>query len=163
MVEVIVEYSNDRVEANIRAFFALPEDDTLSIGNALENAAQTNSGLTGPWLGKIKYHLPLINSYVLEINEEDLWRLETVLGVSAVSKTAAVSAQMDNARRTVSALAAHAGGIFGRGVTIAILDTGVSPVTDLCSPVNRLLAFKDFVNGRKQPYDDNGHGTHVNG
>jgi len=159
MVEVIVEYLNDRVEEKIRTFFASPEDSVYNPEAASENAEENNE-LTGPWLGKIKYHLPLINSYVLEISEDDLWRLEAVVGISSVSKTAAVSAQMDAARQTVRAQVAHNGGFFGYGITIAVLDTGVSPVADLCSTKNRLIAFKDFVNGRRQPYDDNGHGTH---
>ncbi|WP_135554925.1 S8 family peptidase [Paenibacillus cymbidii] len=46
---------------------------------------------------------------------------------------------------------------------IAIIDTGVFPHPDLTRPVNRIVAFRDFVNGRKRPYDDNGHGTHVAG
>lgn len=49
----------------------------------------------------------------------------------------------------------------GKGVGIAILDTGVSPVADFTQPQNRIVCFRDFVNGRKRPYDDNGHGTHV--
>lgn len=49
----------------------------------------------------------------------------------------------------------------GEGIGIAILDTGVSPVDDFISPQNRIVAFQDFVHGRKTPYDDNGHGTHV--
>ena len=27
----------------------------------------------------------------------------------------------------------------------------------------RILAFRDFQNGKKYPYDDSGHGTHVQG
>ncbi|GAA3407244.1 serine protease AprX [Paenibacillus hodogayensis] len=54
-------------------------------------------------------------------------------------------------------------GIGGKGVTIAVIDTGAYPHPDLTKPVNRIKAFKDFVNGRKKPYDDNGHGTHVAG
>lgn len=49
----------------------------------------------------------------------------------------------------------------GKGVGIAILDTGISPVADFVEPKNRIVAFKDFINGQKLPYDDNGHGTHV--
>ncbi len=49
----------------------------------------------------------------------------------------------------------------GKNIGIAILDTGVSPVYDFCMPTNRIKAFKDFVNGKTEPYDDNGHGTHV--
>ena len=47
-----------------------------------------------------------------------------------------------------------------QGVTIAMLDTGIFPHPDFD---HRIIAFKDFVNERKQPYDDSGHGTHVAG
>ena len=46
------------------------------------------------------------------------------------------------------------------GVTIAMLDTGIAGHPDFD---NRLIAFRDFVNGRHDPYDDSGHGTHVAG
>lgn len=49
----------------------------------------------------------------------------------------------------------------GLGIGIAILDTGVSAVDDFLLPKNRIVAFRDFVNGKDSPYDDNGHGTHV--
>ena len=54
-------------------------------------------------------------------------------------------------------------GLTGKGINIAIIDTGVYPHPDLTRPVNRIVAFKDWVNHRKKPYDDNGHGTHVAG
>ena len=46
-------------------------------------------------------------------------------------------------------------------ICIAILDTGVAPVQDLVLPHNRIVAAADFVSGRREPYDDNAHGTHV--
>ncbi|WP_158606382.1 S8 family peptidase [Paenibacillus ginsengarvi] len=54
-------------------------------------------------------------------------------------------------------------GITGKGVTIAIIDTGAYPHPDLTKPRNRIVAFKDIIGKRKKPYDDNGHGTHVAG
>jgi len=48
----------------------------------------------------------------------------------------------------------------GRGIGIAFLDTGISPVADFITPANRIVVFRDFVNGKRGPYDDNGHGTH---
>lgn len=51
----------------------------------------------------------------------------------------------------------------GRDIGIAFLDTGISPVADFIQPKNRIVAFMDFINGMTQPYDDNGHGTHVAG
>ena len=47
----------------------------------------------------------------------------------------------------------------GRRLSIAFLDTGISPVADFVLPENRIIAFRDFVNGKTAPYDDNG--THV--
>lgn len=51
----------------------------------------------------------------------------------------------------------------GKGIGIAVLDTGISPVADFTIPNNRIAVFRDFISGRTTPYDDNGHGTHVTG
>lgn len=48
----------------------------------------------------------------------------------------------------------------GKGVTVAVLDTGVSSHPDLSG---RIVGFADFVNNRHIMYDDCGHGTHVCG
>lgn len=52
------------------------------------------------------------------------------------------------------------GHINGQGITTAVLDTGISPHPDLAG---RIVAFGDILNGKKQMYDDNSHGTHVAG
>ena len=46
-------------------------------------------------------------------------------------------------------------------ISIAFLDTGISPVADFTQPESRIVAFLDLVNGRTEPYDDNGHGTQL--
>lgn len=51
-------------------------------------------------------------------------------------------------------------GYTGRGVGVAILDTGIFLHRDFD---NRILAFEDMTSRRKTPYDDNGHGTHIAG
>jgi serine protease AprX len=51
----------------------------------------------------------------------------------------------------------------GRGITIAVLDTGIAPHEDLTNPENRILAWNDLVGAQTAPYDDHGHGTHVAG
>ncbi len=52
------------------------------------------------------------------------------------------------------------GGIDGKGVTVAVLDTGITNHPDLDG---RIAAFGDMVSGKKIMYDDNSHGTHVAG
>lgn len=53
-------------------------------------------------------------------------------------------------------------GLDGRGVTICLADTGI----DAGHPALRgapVLAWRDFVDGRVRPYDDDGHGTGMAG
>lgn len=49
----------------------------------------------------------------------------------------------------------------GEGVTVAVIDTGVSPVPDL--EQTEFVEGYDFVNDKVDAVDDNGHGTHVAG
>lgn len=53
--------------------------------------------------------------------------------------------------------------LTGAGVTLCVMDTGVSPHTDICVPKDRIKVFKDLVGGKEFAYDDNGHGTFVAG
>lgn len=55
---------------------------------------------------------------------------------------------------------AHRRGLYGSGVGVAVLDTGVYVHHDFDS---RIREFYDYVNGGQFPYDDNGHGTHICG
>ncbi len=109
----------------------------------------------------VKYRLPIINSYVVSISESELDKLRGIDGIEGIYQSTYITAQMNSARKIVGAEKVQSLGYCGRGVSIAILDTGVSPVPDLTEPRNRIVAFKDMVNGVPEPYDDNGHGTHV--
>lgn len=51
----------------------------------------------------------------------------------------------------------------GSGVTMCVMDTGISPHVDLSVPKERIVHFVDMINGESEPYDDNGHGTFVTG
>ncbi len=53
-------------------------------------------------------------------------------------------------------------GTTGRGVTVAILDSGVAADPDLVQPANRILASVNFADQRLAA-DPGGHGTHVAG
>ena len=49
----------------------------------------------------------------------------------------------------------------GAGITVAVIDTGVSQVPDL--KTTKFVKGYDFVNNKDDASDDNGHGTHVAG
>lgn len=59
--------------------------------------------------------------------------------------------------------AARSLNLTGKGIGIAIFDTGIGRHPDLTLYDSRLLTFVDTVNHRKNYYDDNGHGTHISG
>lgn len=48
----------------------------------------------------------------------------------------------------------------GKGITVAVMDTGMYPHIDFGT---RIIGFVDFISGKKYSFDDNGHGTHVTG
>jgi len=113
--------------------------------------------------GTVKYRLPVIDSYVVEIPRKYIYNLKNIKGIKSVYENTHITAQMRNARKVVKCESAKKQNLTGKGISIAVLDTGISPVKDFTEPENRLIAFKDFVNEKSTPYDDNGHGTHVAG
>lgn len=67
---------------------------------------------------------------------------------------------MDRVRNLLNIDKLHDQGITGKGVGIAVLDTGIFAHTDL---TDNIVLFQDMINNRVSLYDDNGHGTHVTG
>lgn len=112
---------------------------------------------------KIKYELPLIQAYAVELPGDELVQMAGVDAVAYVSDDVKTSALLNVAVQVVGARIANEAGYTGSGIGIAVLDTGIYPHPDFTHPRNRITAFKDFVRGRTQPYDDNGHGTFVAG
>lgn len=48
----------------------------------------------------------------------------------------------------------------GKGVTVAILDSGIYPHIDFS---DRIIGFCDVLDGKVHAYDNQGHGTHIGG
>lgn len=67
---------------------------------------------------------------------------------------------LDNSIRTLGIEKVWEQGYKGQGVTIAVIDTGIAPHPDYNG---RVKGFKDWVAGKTEHYDDQGHGTHVAG
>lgn len=123
--------------------------------------------------GQIKYELPFINAVSVEIPKEKLEKLSMHHMVSDISDDALVSkapvlSNVGSAPLKCGNFEDDMERIFGntergKGVGVAVIDTGVSPHYDLIKPRNRITAFKDLLAHKEMPYDDDGHGTHVAG
>ncbi|GHV01834.1 hypothetical protein FACS1894211_12250 [Clostridia bacterium] len=110
----------------------------------------------------ILHEFPFIGAYGVRMPENAV--PVAALGfIEAVAAHSVASVQIHTARGILDIDALHAAGIYGQGVTAAVIDTGFYPHFDFMLPENRLLAFVDFIGRRESPYDDNGHGTFVAG
>ena len=121
---------------------------------------------------------PRANAIALTISTSDLAWLETLPGVASISIDAPVTSSPLSAEGLLtntgtglikkSDLRALLGltdiDPTGSGIGVAIIDSGIAPVSDLSS---RIAAFYDFTDGKPgvaiAPVDGYGHGTHVAG
>jgi serine protease AprX len=113
--------------------------------------------------GHIIYKLPMIDAYVLEVDRNGLEYVKAMEGLLAMELDAHITAQMNRVGDIIESHWAHEKRYFGKGVGVAVVDTGIAMHKDFIEGTNRIIAFKDFINQKAEAYDDNGHGTHVAG
>ncbi len=126
--------------------------------------------------GQVTSHLEIINGVGAVLDPDAAARLKTEPGITAVTYNGKVKLADHQEGRTpasdypdvVGADLAWQQGENGSGVTVAVLDTGLALHPGLVLSVDgqvkgRMVAWKDFVDKAKLPFDPNGHGTHVAG
>lgn len=114
-------------------------------------------------MGRIKYKLPMINAYVIELDENQLHQLEEEDKLLSYELDTHITAQMQRASELIELTYAQEQEIYGESIGVAIVDTGICMHKDFTEGGNRILGFYDLIHGRTEPYDDNGHGSHVAG
>ena len=112
---------------------------------------------------RVKHHLPIIKAIALEAPARLVHQLAILDEVEYVTDDTKVFIHMDVARETIREDHPEPINYTGKGIGVAVVDTGVAPHPDLVKPADRIVAFKDYINEKREPYDDNGHGTHVAG
>jgi serine protease AprX len=115
--------------------------------------------------GSVTRELPVVDGFAATLPRAALHRLARVPGVAVVSADRVLQVQSGSwgpqstslAPRVLQAPAAWAEGITGRGVTVALLDTGVADVPDLAG---RVVPVRDDRTGTTSTcYDLSGEGS----
>ncbi len=112
---------------------------------------------------KVVENLPFIDAYIIEGSAKNVDSLANIDDIHYIMCDTMVTSHMNVVGKSLEVNRFHNSNVKGKGVTIAVLDTGVFPHVDLTVPKSRIIAFKDFINKKRNPYDDNGHGTFVAG
>ncbi len=121
------------------------------------------TSLVDSYQGKIHREMKLVHSLVADCPHSSLEELARSRYVKKLWHDAPVYAQLDVAVPTVGGSYLHELGITGKDSVIAVLDTGIYPHPDFILPNKRIIAWRDLINQKPFPYDDNGHGTHIAG
>lgn len=113
---------------------------------------------------KIKYTIPFINGIcgVIPVSKfGDLCGMLEIEKIFYDAKAQLMGSHKDkhSEEAVEQAVKTKVSYLNGKGVTVAFIDSGIYPHPDLIKPRNRIVDFKDFINGLPWPYDDHGHGT----
>lgn len=150
-----------------------------SEGQYIVSGHDTNqvASLVEKYGGEVTSRLDIINGVGAILPESVVAPLQAEKGIISVYENAMVQTTgkhyghstpaTDYADVTGSDLLWDEGKI-GKGVTVAVVDTGIGWLPGLFKDVNgkvqnRIIGWKDFVDKSRIPFDPNGHGTHVAG
>lgn len=106
-------------------------------------------------------YFDFLNALIININKKNISDFLSFDNVTYISSVPKVFSLINKGKTFMSLDYFYSKSIYGKGVTIAIIDTGVNPILDFCVPTQRIVKFIDFINSKSDAYDDNGHGTFV--
>lgn len=124
---------------------------------------------------RVTQDLPIIDAFAVETSVESAARLRRLALAGSDVKVyddacyvvpegpqagAAPHLGLDSATSTLDLDTMWSRGFTGKGIGIAVIDTGVAAHRDLR---DRIIAYKDVTGGGDTPKDSIGHGTHVAG
>lgn len=108
----------------------------------------------------INHEYLFINSLLCKMSRREIFSLSNLCEVDYIFSVATATCLMYVSKKI---LKTDTLSLFGKGVGVAFIDTGISPHADFLVGDNRIKFFKDFVSNKQNMYDNNGHGTFVAG
>ena len=112
---------------------------------------------------EITNKFPFISAIGIKAPVRVAIELERLRNVKHITFSSHVTALINQARKVVHIEEAEKLNLTGKGVTVAVIDTGASQHFDLTFPHSKILHFENILDENTAPCDDNGHGTFVCG
>ncbi len=117
--------------------------------------------------GALRHEWPAIHTAAYAMPAEAVASLAADPDVAYVSPDREVRGSLDYSEETINATIALQAGMGGKGIGVAILDSGVTTVDDLDGTGkkarSRVVYSENFADRSADTYDPYGHGTHVAG
>lgn len=110
--------------------------------------------------GNVKYvAYPFMQAFHAQIPANQIINYSAMHSTNFITKSTKVFTLIDKARQFINIEPCTSKPEH----SIAFIDTGIAPHLDFLLPYNRIVHFKDLINDKSMPYDDNGHGTFISG
>ncbi len=185
-IPVIIMLTNQHIPFNTAEGKAKIESEQKDLRKFLESEKSKNK------VQKIK-PIKLINAVAAEVTPEVLASLaersdvktiepDDVVHLIGQSETSSEEIEASTTQQNIAsthawgvdkidAPAVWEKGITGKGITVAVVDTGIDAthpdLDDLDDNPStndpKVIGWIDYINSQSSPYDDHGHGTHVSG
>jgi len=143
-----------------------PEASTRVIVQYRRGAGERHRALVRSRGGRLEHDLSIVRSDAYTLPAGDIAELANDPEVESVVPDRTVHAMLDYAEPTINANTAFQSGYDGRGIGVAIIDSGIMDHPDLhdASGASRVVYNQNFVPNIGNDYFDRfGHGTHVAG
>ena len=115
--------------------------------------------------GSLKAQFGRLNAAAYTVPGSAIRDLASLPGVVYISPDRAVSGKLDYAAAAVNATIARRYGWSGKGIGIAVIDSGLSEDDDyrVAGKGSPRVAYRQAFGNLKDPVDQDGHGSHVAG
>ena len=149
----------NKIDKNLMLEVTTQSNKNIDCIVSATNFLRTKQELSNKHISFKEY--PFTNSFLISCTHDKIVELSKLGSVEYLSKPTKVFTLIDKTKQFLNLEKLNQNKYFGKNITIAFIDTGIYPHIDFIYPYNRIINFKDLINNKVLPYDDNGHGTFV--